>query len=176
MRKIYKKNKFHFLLLVVFLLSIDTIAQEFQHEIGLRGGVSSGISYKYINQEGKALEALLTFRKGGMQMTALVEKFRPMAIGNQENFFIYTGIGMHAGFTLRNRYKIYDHPYDYYYEWDYRFLPVVGMDAIIGIEYRFYDLPISMSLDAKPYIEIIGEPFFRVNLWDFGFTFRYHLK
>jgi hypothetical protein len=52
---------------------------------------------------------------------------------------------------------------------------VVGVDAMFGLEYRVYTFPLAVTLDFKPFVEVFGEHFFRVNFWDFALGVKYTL-
>ena len=34
--------------------------------------------------------------------------------------------------------------------------PVVGIDAMVGAEYRFYRIPLTIGMEYKPFLELFG--------------------
>ena len=42
-----------------------------------------------------------------------------------------------------------------------------------GLEYVFYEAPISIGLEVKPYFDLFGREVFHVQLFDFAFTVKY---
>ena len=52
----------------------------------------------------------------------------------------------------------------------------VGFDGVIGAEYRFYTVPLTIAIDFKPYMEFFGKHFFNINLYDFGLTLKYRIN
>lgn len=166
-----KKAIFSSVLLLLILWQAQ--AQENRHEIGLRYGLSSGISYKMKVDQFRAYKGLLTFREGGLQVTALIESTRPLYVNFSDKLFYYTGIGAHIGFTQQKAKRgFWANPFQYSYTYG-RFAPVLGMDAIIGMEYRLDRVPLSFALDIKPFFELFGQYIFRLSLFDIGFSIKY---
>lgn len=163
------------LLTILLLLPLIARSQDYTASAGLRGGYSSGLVFKGFAEEDKALEGLLSWREGGMQFTILLESYRPVFLEYSDHLFLYLGYGAHVGYTRSyHRYKddftIYGHP-TYYYQ--RRASPVIGADVIAGLEYRLYRIPLAISLDIKPFAEILGNPFFDLRLGDMAFSVRY---
>jgi hypothetical protein len=46
----------------------------------------------------------------------------------------------------------------------------VGIDGILGLEYHFNEIPFTLGVDVKPYIDIISPGF---GNWDGAVTLRY---
>lgn len=163
-------------LLVSFLiLPILVISQDYTGSVGARGGYSSGIDFKGFMEEDRAMEALLSWRDGGMQFTMLLETYRPVFLEYSDHMFLYMGYGAHVGYTRwYKRYKddnvIYGHP-TYFYQ--RRSSPIIGADAIAGLEYRMYRFPMAVGLDVKPFAELFGENFINIHLMDLAFSLRY---
>lgn len=159
------------ILIIACIISMASFAQDRKHEIGIRGGESSGIFYRGFIDEGHAIKGLMSFRNNGMQLTALYEKYDPVFCKKTSGFFLYYGVGGHFGYTRWN--KRYHHPGQpdtYYY--DYVASPVFGIDGIIGLEYRIESIPLSLAFDYKPFLEVLGEHFFDVHFGDFGFSLK----
>jgi hypothetical protein len=50
---------------------------------------------------------------------------------------------------------------------------IVGADGLAGLEYIFYEVPISVGVEVKPYLELFGHDDFDAQLFDFAFTVKY---
>ena len=162
------------IILTALLLVLRIQAQEKKHEIGLRGGQSSGIFYRGFIDENHAIKGLLTFRNDGMQATALYEKYDPIFNKKTNGFYLYYGIGGHFGFAQWDRrYHYPDQPYSYYNK--HVASPVIGLDGIIGIEYRLNKVPLAFGFDYKPFFDLLGEDFFDIYFGDFGFSIKVRL-
>lgn len=120
-------------------------AQAYQTSIGLRAGVAPGITLKHFVNPNAAFEGILTTRGKGINITGLYEWHGPL--GEVPNFFWYVGGGAHIGFWDDNSYSR-DEPFTGSYF-------IIGLDGILGMEYTFEEIPLNLSLDWKPTINII---------------------
>ncbi|MFB9863655.1 hypothetical protein EFA69_10035 [Rufibacter immobilis] len=148
------KNKPLIFGLGILLLSLCSLtgAQAQQGGIGLRvGGHTAGISGKYFMRESLALEGILGtgFGRRGFQLTALIEQHADaFSVPGLRWFY---GGGAHVGF-FKGRY--YHKRSSRHYEDSYnRTLTTVGIDGIVGLEYQITEIPLSLSLDFKPFFE-----------------------
>jgi hypothetical protein len=121
--------------------------------LGLRiGGYSAGISGKYFFQDDLAIEGILGtgFGRRGFQLTGLLEQ-HASAFGINGLQWFY-GAGAHVGF-FNGRY--YHKPSNKHYRDSYdRTLATLGLDGIVGLEYQITEIPISVGIDFKPFIDI----------------------
>ena len=135
------------LLTFALLLTIATIgrAQDYKTGIGLRAGLSYGLTIKHFLNEKAAVEGLIQTRWSGFDVTGLYE-IHATAFEVDKLRWYYGG-GAHIGFwngkyvswgTYGNNYT------------------VIGIDGIIGIEYSFSEAPINIGLDWKPAINLTG--------------------
>ncbi len=161
------------ILLIAFLLGLlpRLAGQDYRREIGIRGGLTSGFTYRQYLSERLSYEGILSFRQGGLQLTALRQIHEQEPNELVENLFLLYGFGAHAGFYYGDRYRSMWY-YDYYYSHPI-LAAVAGIDGYIGAEYRFSTVPLSFGIDYKPYFEFSSVQFFRLRLWDFAFTFAY---
>lgn len=157
------------ILLITFALS----AQDRVSSLGVRFGGVSGLSFKYIDSDLTGFEIIAGAKDGGLQMTGLVQKFKPVATNNVGGFFLYAGGGAHAGYSKSTYTSSVMVEGKYYYSSYELARPVFGGDFILGAEYHFETIPLHLSLDYKPYFELFGEKSFRLDLWDIGFTIKY---
>lgn len=133
-------------LIVLMGLSFALNAQNYYTGIGVRGGLSNGITIKHFIAPDKAFEGIVAARWGGVLITALIEFDNDT---NASGLTWYYGAGGHIGF--------WDAPKNasWWVDGDVS-SPIVGVDGIIGLEYTFDNFPISLSLDWKPAINLIG--------------------
>ncbi len=145
---------------IIFCITIFSNAQDYNTGIGLRGGLSSGVTVKHFVGEKSAIEGIVSARWKGFNIVALYE------IHNQafdvEGLNWYYGFGGHVGFWDGANVGWADDTNSY---------TVAGLDGIIGLEYNFNDIPLNVSIDWKPAFNIIGYSGF----WGDGgaFSIRY---
>ncbi len=139
-------KKLIFALTLFLATSVAVKAQDYSTGIGVRGGLSSGLTVKHFIGSNKAIEGLLSTRWRGFHITGLYEIHARAFDTPRLNW--YYGVGGHVGF-----WDDYDrHPwFD-----DDGSHTVVGVDGIIGIEYNIEPIPFNISLDWKPGINLIG--------------------
>ena len=149
-------------LLIAFALITTTIsAQDYNTGLGFRlGGSNSGLTVKHFTGSTSALEGILGFARHSISITGLYEKHQ--AFPNAEGLKWFYGLGGHIGFFNSG----YSYGYYRYYKYKgnkviiydddyYRSTTYVGVDFIIGLEYKFSGAPISIGLDVKPQIDIV---------------------
>jgi hypothetical protein len=97
--------------------------------IGLRGGIMSGLTAKYFISDYGAVEGILSPRLyDGSWFTGLYE-YHVEAFGVTGLRWYYGG-GAHIGVFKKSS--------------------VVGLDGILGLEYKIFELPFTLHLDVKP--------------------------
>ncbi len=137
-----KKIFFLFLL----FLSLNAVAQDYKTGIGLRGGLSNGLTVKHFISKNAAIEGILTSRWRGFAITGLYEMHYQAFNVKRLNW--YFGGGAHIG-TWRG----YDgHPW---FKDDVSYT-VFGLDGILGIEYNIAEIPINIGVDWKPVFNLTG--------------------
>ncbi|WP_053179143.1 hypothetical protein [Sunxiuqinia dokdonensis] len=138
-------KKLFFGLVFGLLVSGGLAAQDYNTAIGLRGGFESGLTVKHFIGGEAALEGILSTRWHGFNITGLYEIHNyPFAV---EGLCWYYGFGGHLGFWDGYRSSRFDEDKAY---------TVVGLDGILGLEYSFVEVPICLSLDWKPALNVIG--------------------
>lgn len=169
-----KKTKI-FLFLLLFTTVV--IGQDYDKQVGLRLGVTSGISGKVIKSDRTAIEGVLGFRDGGIQIYGLLESYHPIIKTNSTHWMWYFGGGGHLGYINGyNKVRRWSNSSGYYYEEERISGMVIGLDAVFGTDYTFNKVPITLSLEFKPYIELQAFRQVKVNFWDFGFGIAYRFK
>lgn len=159
------------LIIPILIISFTSFSQDYYQSVGFRAGFTSGITYKKFLNEMKAMEAIISFRKNGLQITAL-RQYHEMALTQfSDNIFVMHGYGGHIGFLYAEKDEFLF--FSRVIKEDSRGVaPVIGLDAYFGFEYRMYELPFTIGIDYKPYIEFSLLPF-KMNIWDIGFYAKY---
>ena len=123
--------------LVLLVCFNSANAQEYRSALGIRlssspAVVNNSVSFKYFTSETVALEALLTF-SDPVAIGLLIEKHRPFSAQGLQWFY---GAGGYVGFGGNTN---------------------VGGMGIIGLDYKFTNVPLNLSLDWKPELNIISD-------------------
>jgi hypothetical protein len=121
------------------------------------------ISYRSFYTRNKAVEGIGFISLDGFQLTILNEKFTPFA--NAENLTWYMGYGGH--FNLwSERYKL-NNP-------SKSAGVAVGIDGMLGLDYKLKNTPINLSVDIQPAFNFVGASYFDLG-WG-GVGIRYTIK
>lgn len=140
-----------FLLLCWAVLGSNAL---FAQEVGLRFGDMDGNNFgidAVIPVDTKRIHATVSF--GDNVGVDLLYDFAVNPIIKNSNFRYYAGIGLTSLFASELR---------------------LGTMGELGFEYRFYSLPLSVSLDYRPAIIIFDKTDFIYT--NFGFNVRYVFK
>lgn len=159
--------------ILIFFSALVLEAQPYKFGIGLRGGFTNGVSGKYFFKEENAVEGIFTSRYRGFTITGLYEIQKNTTIENLSWFY---GIGGHLAtydsyyYYGYNKFNSYKYKGVYYTTRYSEPVTVLGVDAILGLEYQFEGFPITLGIDTKPYFDILGRS---ENFFDTSFTIRY---
>lgn len=125
--------------------------------LGVKVWDGGGITFKHFFSANKAGELIGYFWKRGARFTGLYEIHGdfPDAPGLRW----YIGPGAHIGF------------YDYYNRNNHINGTYIGIDGVLGLDYKFRGAPINMSIDWQPSFEF-GDFVGFVGNWG-GFGIRY---
>ena len=130
---------------LILFAQTETKAQDYKNAIGGRFGVANGVTFKTFLNEINALDFILNFRSSrtssAFRLTGLYEIHAP--ITNATGLKWYYGVGGSIG-SLKD--KATDKN-------DF----AVSLDGVLGLDYKFTDAPINISLDWKPAINIAPE-------------------
>lgn len=129
---------------ILFSVTISQ-AQDYNTGIGIRGGLSNGLTVKHFLSSNTAVEGLLSTRWHGVNISGLYEIHNQAFQTPRLNW--YYGVGGHVGFWDGDR----NHPW--FNDGSYT---VLGIDGIIGLEYNIEAIPFNISLDYKPALNLIG--------------------
>lgn len=139
------KNRILFILLLSFVLTFHAKSQEYVNSVGIRGGLSQGITYKHFVTTTDAIDGILAVRWGGFYITGLYE--RHTGAFDVDHLYFYYGAGAHIGFWDGDPNPWFDENRGY---------TVIGIDGVIGLEYVFQEIPFNIALDWKPALNLIG--------------------
>jgi hypothetical protein len=158
-------------LLITLLVVLPSLgfAQVFENAIGIRGGLTAGFEYRFYMDDANSYKFLLGTRDGGVQIHALKEFHQYDLFSFTDRLVLVYGAGLHAGYEQWE--KRYIEGNTTWYEDRTAFL--VGLDGLVGLEYLFYEVPISLGFEVKPYFDLLGREMFNVQLFDFAFTVKY---
>ncbi|MFH2095541.1 MAG: hypothetical protein ABIJ16_07545 [Bacteroidota bacterium] len=145
-------------------------SQDYNRSIGIRGGINSGLTYRQFYNTSVALEAIASFEHEGFRVTALRENHKFTNFGHCDKLFHYYGYGAHAGFIGNEPGEMF--PVDHAVRYSPAY-PVIGLDAIFGLEYRVIKWPVVIGIDYMPYFDLFGPNYFNLNMGDVAFSIRY---
>ncbi len=141
---------------IIFLVSLLFIftsanmlqAQAYKSALGVRlssaaASVNNSISFKQFISEKTAVEVLFSFGDP-VAIGALIELHKPLAAEGLQYFY---GAGAYLGFK-----KVYN-PNKQRNESD----PQLGGMGIIGLDYKFSGIPLNISLDWKPELNLVSD-------------------
>jgi hypothetical protein len=158
-------------LLAIGLFLVGVInAQNYTRDAGVRVGDYFSATCRQFVEEDQALEGILFIGRHGMTITVLKEFFQP-ALGHiSENLYFQYGYGPHLGFRYTDHYKVLNRSYQLE---EYRFTPLLGINGLVGLEYRFSEFPILISIDLRPYFEYSTIEIFSMYLQSVGVSLKY---
>ena len=166
-----------YIITVFFMyLMISAFGQDYKNSAGFRLGKTDGITYKRFLTENGAVEFMVGFGgyDKGMQIYTTYQWNAQIPTQFTESLYLYYGVGGHIGFirpsTIRN---YYNNDSTIITERDMQTYYAIGIDGIIGIEYRIFTVPMTISMEFKPFFEYYGLRYTQFKFWDFGFTVKY---
>ncbi len=130
---------FLFVVLVICVQAQSTYKQA--AGVKFPGGLS--FTYKKFITEENNIEAQFTTWNKGLRVSGLYE-FNFYSFNTVPGLAWFTGPGVHIGFWKDEFQKDYNSKAD------------VGIDGIIGFDYKFDKIPLNMSVDWQPSITLAG--------------------
>lgn len=119
-----------------------------RNALGIRGMGTTGLTYKHFNSRSRAIEIIMGFANNSFSLTGLYEKY---ANPFQSNYLdLYYGLGGHAVIRSNSRLGF---ERDRFEDADDQF--GLGVDGILGLELIIPNTPLAMSLDVKPFVEVV---------------------
>lgn len=127
--------------------------------IGLRGGETSGLTIKQFVGSQNAIKGILGVWRNGFSATVLWEHYENAF--NVSGLNWYYGAGGHASVSGNRVFVRYDN--DRFYQYSDGAVGL-GVDGIVGLEYAIPKIPFAISLDLKPYAEVVTNGNFWLSL------------
>jgi hypothetical protein len=149
------------LIAVALLVATTAFSQNYKTSLGLRAGSSVGASLKHFINEQDALEAIVDVdivRHDELKIRAGGFYERHFDV-NVDGFALYAGAGASAGVHVSGLYSK-------------QFM--ISLDLIGGAEYKFNNVPIAISADWTPRVQLISNT--GLKMPNFALTFRYIIK
>ena len=115
----------------------------YNQAIGVKfpGGLS--LTYKKFVTDTHSIEGLLTSFNNGFRVAGMYE-FNFYSFSSVDGLAWFVGPGAHIGFWRDSIGKQYSNQAD------------LGLDGIIGLDYKFKDIPIAVSIDWQPSLTLMG--------------------
>jgi len=167
-----KKTLLTFLLITLLYPALVN-GQMSVRQAGLRLGYTSGIFYQVGIRQGNAevdYNAMISFRKNGIQLTGIKMIYETSFDRLSPDLHFSWGYGGHLGYIYSDHIKFMGE--DYYFPGD-RFCPLLGVDGWLSAEYRIHEIPLNISLNYKPFVEMTIPSFLKVVPWDFAVSVSY---
>lgn len=149
------------LLFLFFVASLNFVmaqnrtanSTEYKTAVGVKVWDGAGISLKTFIKENNALEFIGYFNRYGTRITGLYEFHGNLS--SEGSLKWYIGPGVHVGL--------------------YKGITAVGIDGVVGIDYKFTNLPLNLALDWQPTVELgSGSRNGFIGNWG-GFAIRFTL-
>lgn len=115
----------------------------YNRAIGVKFPGGFAISYKQFLKQNQNVEGEAMFIPNGFRAVGLYEW--NWNIQGIDGLRWYVGPGAHIGFWNNN-----------YTKKSNTSNAGIGIDGVIGLDYKFYDLPLNISLDWQPSVDVIG--------------------
>lgn len=160
-----KKSLFILLLTAAIGFGYTATAQDYKTAVGVRLSSSSAIvnnsvSFKHFFNETAAVEALFSFGDP-LAIGALYELHKPIGESGVKWFY---GGGGYLGFVKTYNVNKAKNEIE----------PNFGAQGVVGLDYKFVNIPLNLSLDWKPELNIVKDINFEPAA--IGFTARFTFK
>jgi hypothetical protein len=130
------------LAITAFLLALAATAQPYNKAIGIKFPVGTGVTYKKFISEKSAFEFQALHATEAFRVNGLYEFHFPFT--KAEGLSWYVGPGVHVGFYKNDYQKNYNSKMD------------LGIDGVIGLDYKFGGIPINVAVDWQPSFSFTG--------------------
>ena len=132
----------------ISLLSLTGFSQQengsqYKSALGLKISAGGAVSYKTFVTSTNALEAQAMYFNEGVRIAALYE-FHFYSFEGVPGLAWYVGPGAHFGFWRKSSQIAYNSRMD------------VGIDGVLGLDYKIPKIPLNISLDWQPGFSVLG--------------------
>jgi hypothetical protein len=144
-------------MVTLFMVTLSTKslqAQQYKMAVGVRlssaqATVNNSISFRYFLNENRAVEAMASFDPDAIGL--LYEVYKPL--GNAPGFQWFFGGGAYAAFKGND---------------------VLGAQGVVGLDYKFQQIPLNLSLDWKPELNLVDNVNFEAAAVGLAVRFTFH--
>ena len=116
----------HLYIIILLCLPATALAQMEIKEVGIRGGYTSGVTFRVNLEEALSYEGQLGYRDQGAIFTVIRQQHIEMGMDRHGNWDFLYGFGAHAGFYFTDSYRIFFR--EVYFGRDI-FTPVIGFNG-----------------------------------------------
>jgi hypothetical protein len=167
-------QKFYFTFLTLILIASYMVkGQDVNRQAGFRASYRGGIFYQLTSEAGNAevgYNGMLSLNNNGIQLTMLKIVYETSLSDISPDLFFAWGYGGHAGFVYTDHLGFLGERFDFKGD---RFCPLFGADGWLAAEYRFRDIPLNISLNLKPFVELTIPAFIKIMPVDLGLSVSY---
>lgn len=156
-----------------FIISATLNGQLSSRQAGLRIGYRGGIFYQLSHDAGNAeiaYNGMIGFSNYGVQVTGLRIIYESALNSISPDLYLAWGYGGHIGFNYLDHMGYFDDVYNFERR---RLCPVFGADGWLAAEYRVREVPLNISLNLKPFVELTVPAFVRVMPFDLALSVSY---
>lgn len=143
-------KKLLFVSLITFAISSisSVFAQDYKSALGVRlsssaAMVNNSVSFKQFISDKTAIEALFSFGDP-LALGAILEFHKPLSASGLSYFY---GAGGYISFIKKTNVNTGKTSSD----------PNFGAQGVIGLDYKFNNVPLNLSLDWKPELNIVSD-------------------
>jgi hypothetical protein len=167
-------KKLYFIILTSLLVLNAPLNGQFGNkQAGIRSGYRSGIFLQMTTESGNSevgYNAMIGFNNKGIQFTGMRIIYETSLNEISPDLWFSWGYGGHFGFMVTDHLNFLGERYSFQHN---RFCPVLGADGWIGAEYRFREIPMIISLNAKPFVEVTIPVLVNLMPGDIGISVAY---
>jgi len=150
-----------FVLFTTLATKAQSMGSTYQTAVGIKV-YPGAVTLKHFVQENRALEGLAYFWNYGVRFTGLYEFHGD--IPGAEGLKWYAGPGAHIGFWS-DRWKK-DYP-------DRQGGVAIGIDGVVGLDYKFNKVPINIFVDWQPSFNFVGYNYFEAGWGGTGIRYTF---
>lgn len=137
------------------IIALSSKAQEYKNAVGIRLGpnspaISPGFTFKHFLNETNAVEGIIGL-SNGIGLCALYEWHHP--IESVEHLHWFVGAGGYAAFRSATTYTV--NKVDGSSSTIRSSNSYIGAAGIVGVDYKFDQIPLNISLDWKPELNVL---------------------
>lgn len=156
-----KRIVFLMFLSVAILSDCHSQSSDYKSALGLKF-YPGGITYKTFIKDNVAIEGVGYFWEYGSRITGLYQFYGDIDVVDGLKW--YAGFGAHIGF-LNDKWKK-DYP-------TRESGLAIGVDGVLGIDYKIGGAPINLSIDWQPSFNILGYNYFESGWGGLGIRYTF---